>query len=178
MRAWLKQAAVDEKRDPAIAGTTPSVPAPSEAIQAERNPDLWNDPLFPFIKTYGVSLAVMAITGGATESEVPALTPEPSPASGVTFIGQQSGPSIVVPRGAAGPIPAWNGKGVQYTGGSGGPGLSPKVSGLRIMEPTPPKGPSPGYPSGSGSYFNATDKPSIRSLGERLLLRTPCGTFP
>ena len=72
-----------------------------------------------------------------------------------TMIGQESGPSIVVPEGATGPTPAWNGAGAQYTGGRGGPGLSPRVSGLRIMEPTLPKGPSPGYPSGYGSYFNA-----------------------
>jgi hypothetical protein len=36
-----------------------------------------------------------------------------------TFIGQEKGPSVAVPGGAAGPIPAMSGKGVQYRGGEG-----------------------------------------------------------
>jgi hypothetical protein len=72
------------------------------------------------------------------------------------MIGQESGPSIVVPEGATGPIPANNGLGVQYTGGSGGPGLDPSVSSVRIMDPTAPAGPSPGYPNGYASYSNAS----------------------
>lgn len=83
-----------------------------------------------------------------------------------TFIGQESGPSIVVPQGATGPSPTWNGTGVQYTGGAGGPGLNIRVSGVRIMEPTLPNGPSPGYPGGYASYFNAsgqTVKPAKRT---------------
>jgi hypothetical protein len=40
-------------------------------------------------------------------------------------------------------------------GWRGGPGLDARVSGLRIMDPTLPNGPSPDYPGGYASYFNA-----------------------
>jgi hypothetical protein len=68
-----------------------------------------------------------------------------------------------VPHGAFGPIPANNGQGIQFTGGSGGlglypnvwgPGTYPEISGMRIMNPTQARGPSPGYPGGYISYWN------------------------
>jgi hypothetical protein len=70
------------------------------------------------------------------------------------FIGQESGASIVVPQGATGPLPANNGLGVKYVGGSGEPGLSPNAGSFRIIDPTLPAGPSPGYPTGYASYLN------------------------
>lgn len=50
-----------------------------------------------------------------------------------TFIGQANGPSIVVPKGAVGPTPVVTGRGVEYVGGRGGPGLDPRVSNVRIV---------------------------------------------
>jgi hypothetical protein len=70
---------------------------------------------------------------------------------------------IPVPHGASGPHPVRSGAGFQYTGGRGGSGLHPNVSGVRIMDPTPPKGPSPGYPHGYVNYFNAA-KPTAQSV--------------
>ncbi len=59
---------------------------------------------------------------------------------------------IRVPEGANGPIPAESGKGFQFTGGSGGDPLSPRVAGVRVMDPV-----ASGkylYPNGYVSYFN------------------------
>ncbi len=59
---------------------------------------------------------------------------------------------IRVPEGANGPIPAESGKGFQFTGGSGGDPLSPRVAGVRVMDPV-----TSGkylYPNGYVSYFN------------------------
>lgn len=70
------------------------------------------------------------------------------------FLGQANGPAIPIPEGAVGPTPVQNGNGFQYTGGSGGNGLSPNACNVRIMDPTLPKGPSPGYPNGYANYSN------------------------
>ena len=70
------------------------------------------------------------------------------------FVVTSKGDVIPVPLGATGPTPVRTGKGFQYTGGSGGQGLDPQVSEVRIMEPTLPRGPSPGYPGGYASYGN------------------------
>jgi RHS repeat-associated protein len=82
--------------------------------------------------------------------------------SGNKFVVSPTGQTIVVPAGAAGPNAVINpgGKvtGFSYTGGSGGSGLSPKVTTVRIMNPTPPKGASPGYPNGYVTYQNAADQ--------------------
>ena len=56
-------------------------------------------------------------------------------------------------------MPVRTGQGVQYTGGSGGHGLDPRVCNVRIMEPTPPRGRSPGYPGGYVSYSNNRGQP-------------------
>jgi hypothetical protein len=85
-----------------------------------------------------------------------------------TFIGQEGGPSIVVPKAASGPVPADNGLGVKYVGGAGGPGLDPRVSSVRIMEPTAPAGPSPGYPNGYAVYSNASGQAVNPLTGQTL----------
>jgi RHS repeat-associated protein len=65
------------------------------------------------------------------------------------FIAPESGPAIIVPNGATGPIPAINGKGFRYTDGSGGHGLDLRTTDVRIMDPTSR------YPNGYGSYSNS-----------------------
>jgi hypothetical protein len=62
---------------------------------------------------------------------------------------------MAVPQDAIGPMPVHTGKGVQYAGGSGGHGLDPRVSNVRIMDPTPPRGRSLGYPGGDVSYSHS-----------------------
>jgi RHS repeat-associated protein len=78
------------------------------------------------------------------------------------FVVSPSGTAFPVPKGATGPTPVLNpaGKqtGVAYTGGAGG--ANGKVSTMRIMDPTPAKGSSPGYPNGYIKYENsASPKP-------------------
>ena len=72
------------------------------------------------------------------------------------FVVTSNGQVIPVPSNATGPIPAQNGQGFRYTGGSGGKGLAPTTTDVRIMDPTLPKGNSPGYPNGYTSYSNSS----------------------
>jgi RHS repeat-associated protein len=95
-----------------------------------------------------------------------------------TMIGQQAGPGIVVPRGAVGPTAVESGRGVQYVGGSGGPGLSSRVSNVRIMEPTAPSGPSPGYPRGYASYSNASRQTVNPATGQTVPKSSPWWHIP
>jgi hypothetical protein len=85
----------------------------------------------------------------------------------VTFIGQEAGPAMVVPRGASGPTPALNGSGVRYVGGTGGPGLDARVSGLRIMNPTGR------YPGGYASYTNAAGQTVNPLTGQTIAPSNP-----
>lgn len=98
------------------------------------------DPLFrePHLFIYARALAA---EGGAGSAE-----PGPS------FITNSNGETIPVPEGATGPSPATSGKGFQFTGGSGGSWLNPRVAGVRVMESV-----TSGkylYPNGYVSYFN------------------------
>ena len=83
-----------------------------------------------------------------------------APAEAPGFVASPGGDVIPVPKGAAGPDPVVNPQGnttgFAYTGGSGGPGLDPKVSGVRVMDPTPARGSSPGYSEGYVTYQNAS----------------------
>jgi RHS repeat-associated protein len=73
------------------------------------------------------------------------------------FVVSPGGTAFPVPKGAHGPTPVINdaGKqtGVAYTGGAGG--ASGQVSTMRVMDPTQPKGKSPGYPDGYVKYENS-----------------------
>lgn len=75
-------------------------------------------------------------------------------ARGTDFVVSPRGDVIPIPQGASGPLPTWSGKGIQYQGGQGGGnGLHPKVTGVRIMDPSPPMLNSPGYPNGYVVYM-------------------------
>ena len=69
--------------------------------------------------------------------------------NGPSFIVTANGTVFPVPNGAVGPGPVNSGNGFSFTGGSGGNGLSPQTTGLRIMDPTPQ------YPNGYGVYMNS-----------------------
>ena len=77
---------------------------------------------------------------------------------GPSFLVSEGGDVIPVPSGASGPSPVVNpqGKttGFAFTGGKGGHGLDPKVTDVRVMDATPGKGSSPGYPNGYVTYQN------------------------
>lgn len=106
-----------------------------------------------------------AIEGTATEGASLAE-------GGTGFVVTPKGEVIPVPRGANGPVPNVNpgGRvtGTAYTGGSGGPGLDPRVSNVRIMDPTAPRGASPGYPGGYVNYQNAAGQ-SVNPLTGRTI---------
>jgi len=59
---------------------------------------------------------------------------------------------IPVPEGAEGPLPVRSGNGFQFTGGSGGDPLDPRVTGVRVMDPVT-SGKYP-YANGYVSYSN------------------------
>ena len=73
------------------------------------------------------------------------------------FIVSPGGTAFPVPKNATGPTPVLNQAGAQtgiaFTGGQGG--NNGQVSTMRIMNPTPPRGASPGYPKGYIKYENA-----------------------
>jgi hypothetical protein len=75
---------------------------------------------------------------------------------GPSFITNGNGESVPVPEGATGPQPTANGKGFQFSGGSGGNGLNSNVFGVRIMDPATSGGFS--YPNGYVSYFNESNQ--------------------
>lgn len=126
--------------------------------------------------------------GLTTQCTDPKSTPEEEPktnvlpSSGSTFIVSPDGVVIVAPSGAVGPTPVVNdaGKttGFAFTGGSGGPGLDPRVTDVRIMDPTPPKGASPGYPSGYATYQNATGQGVNPSTGQTIPNKDPMRHIP
>ena len=72
------------------------------------------------------------------------------------FIVAPNGTVFPVPKGATGPSPVvnpgGNHTGTAYTGGSGG--VNGQVDTIRIMNPTPARGNSPGYPNGYIKYEN------------------------
>ncbi|TFZ44634.1 RHS repeat-associated core domain-containing protein [Stenotrophomonas maltophilia] len=88
-----------------------------------------------------------------------AQTPAAAPAtpSGPSYVISSNGTAFPVPTGASGPTPVINpaGKqtGVAFTGGAGG--SNGQVATMRMMDPTPPRGNSPGYPAGYIKYENA-----------------------
>jgi RHS repeat-associated protein len=104
---------------------------------------------FPAVETaIGVAAVFVGPKGAKVKTEGPG------------FVVSRGGDVIPVPEGASGPNPVVNpqGKttGFSYTEGSGGPGLDPRVSDVRVMDPTAPRGNSPGYPDGYVTYQNAS----------------------
>jgi RHS repeat-associated protein len=100
------------------------------------------------------SRALPAPTAAASTS---AAVAAPAPASSPNFVVSSNGTAFPVPPGSTGPSPVKNpgGKqtGVAFTGGAGG--ANRQVATMRMMDPTPPRGGSPGYPAGYIKYENA-----------------------
>jgi len=136
---------------PAQAGATPATPTGGAPAPVSPTPVPQSPPSAP--------------ATNSPASTTPASTPPPAAGSGSpnaapNFIVSPGGTVFPVPEGATGPLPANNGLGFKYVGGNGGNGLAPNVAGVRFMDPTQPSGPSPGYPTGYGSYSNgATPTP-------------------
>jgi RHS repeat-associated protein len=92
------------------------------------------------------------------------------------------GDAIPVPNGASGPVPvvnnAGNTTGFGYTGGSGGNGLSDNTTGVRVMDPTPARGASPGYPNGHVSYGNSSGQTVNGQTGQTVPRSDPSAHVP
>ncbi len=91
-------------------------------------------------------------------------TPSPN------FVVSSNGTAFPVPPGSTGPTPvvnsAGNQTGVAFTGGKGGE--NGQVATMRIMDPTSPKGASPGYPGGYIKYEKANRQGVDPSSGKTL----------
>lgn len=72
-------------------------------------------------------VGVAAIAVGAVRGQ------SASQSRGPSFVAASDGTVFPVPRGAIGPTPT-RAPGMQFTGGSGGHGLDPRVSGVRFMD--------------------------------------------
>lgn len=92
---------------------------------------------------------------------------------GPDFVVTSKGAAVPIPKGATGPNPVINqgGKttGHAYIGGKGG--TNKQVDTVRIMDPTQPRGKSPGYPKGYVKYENrlgqGVDATSGRTLSNK-----------
>ena len=129
----------------------------------------------------------------STPATVPTSVPQGTPAStsqaGTVDTGPKplivvspGGDAIPVPNGASGPVPvdnkAGNTTGFGYTGGSGGNGLDSRTTGVRVMDPTPARGASPGYPNGYVSYDNGKGQTVNGQTGQTVPNKAPSAHIP
>ena len=92
------------------------------------------------------------------------------------FIVSPGGTVFTVPKGASGPFPVRTGKGFEYTGGSGGNGLSQRTTDVRIMDPV-----TSGkyqYPGGYGSYGNTSGQAVNPYTGKTIPRSDPMWHIP
>jgi hypothetical protein len=92
------------------------------------------------------------------------------------FIVSEGGTVYPVPEGATGPFPAESGNGFQFTGGSGGNGLSSSATDFRFMDPV-----TTGkyqYPGGYGSYGNAAGQTINPLTGQTIAPSNPWWHIP
>ena len=98
------------------------------------------------------------------------------------FVVTGRGQAIPVPSGATGPVPvvnrAGNTTGFGYTGGNGGSGLSPNACNVRVMNPTQPQAPSPGYPGGYVNYSNSSGQSINPLTGQTVAPSSPWWHIP
>jgi RHS repeat-associated protein len=94
-----------------------------------------------------LSVLAGARLGGAGTTAAPSGPKTPS------FVVDSYGNVSTVPKGATGPYATNNGVGANYTGGSGGFGLHPSVTDVRVIPPGSQSGGRP-YPNGVTIYTN------------------------
>src|SRR5215468_491889 len=94
------------------------------------------------------------------------------------FIVTSGGDVIPLPQGVMGPMPAQNGRGFRYVGGSGGHGLDARVSEVRIMDPVPARGQAPGYTGGYVTYSNAVGQSVNPYTGRTVAQADPIWHIP
>ena len=115
----------------------------------------------------GERIAARSITPGSDDDGPwgPMISGAGAPAPGL-FVVTPRGAAVPVPTGATGPNPTRPSgnppapHGFQFNGGTGGgPSLGENVTDVRIMDPTPPRGNSPGYPHGAVVYSDRAGNP-------------------
>jgi len=125
-----------------------------------------------------VAIAQLAALAGAARAGLRELIARlaggkgvPPPVPAPDFVATANGEVVTIPRGATGPYPTDTGKGFQYVGGSGGPGLSPRVTDVRIMDPI--VDPPYIYPNGYVNYMNKIGQTISRFLGRTVAPSDP-----
>ena len=116
-------------------------------------------PVYPVETLIGIATGgsvVRSALGAIVNQFLPNPVSNAAASSAPDFVVSPNGTAYPVPAGAQGPTPvinpAGNQTGVAFTGGSGG--ANGQVSTIRLMDPTPPRGNSPGYPNGYIVYQN------------------------
>ena len=112
----------------------------------------------------GLGIAISYANQAIAASETVVTSPD--------FVVSPNGDVVPVPNGATGPTPAENSAGFRYTGGSGGNGLNPRVSDVRIMNPTSK------YPNGYISYSNASNQAVNPFTGQTVPRSSPWWHIP
>ena len=106
--------------------------------------------------TGAVAIDTAIVGVGAATVATGTILMNQNQAGGTDYVVSSGGTAYPVPNGATGPTnvvnPAGNVTGSAFTGGTGG--ANGQVSTMRLMDPTPPRGNSPGYPSGYIKYEN------------------------
>jgi RHS repeat-associated protein len=122
------------------------------------------------------ALAVIATAGRSSLPASKAMPTQPTAAAATptvtppNFIVSPNGTAFPVPPGSQGPVPVINPAGSQtgsaYVGGTGG--ANKQVDSMRIMNPTPARGSSPGYPKGYIKYENSQKQGVDPNTGKTL----------
>lgn len=108
----------------------------------------------------GRSAESLAISAGSAASK----------SSGASFIVNSAGEAVAIPRGASGPL-STRASGIQFTGGSGGWGMSERVTGVRIMDAT-------GKAGRRVNYMNEAGQTVDRFTGRTIANSDPRGHLP
>lgn len=142
----------DDKLGPAIGAALTGVLAAPVAGFALTNPAMATTVTNVVADSLaGEALGGASLTAGASAAATTA-------ANAPDFVVSAKGTAFPVPKGATGPTPVTSPAGKQtgaaFTGGKGG--ANGQVSTMRMMDPTPPRGASPGYPNGYIKYENAS----------------------
>ena len=127
-----------------------------------------------------VMSSIFASSNSSSDAPTPA-TPAVSPTT-PSFVVTPGGDAMPIPAGPNDPAPVVNdaGKttGSGYSGGSGGVGMDPKVSDVRIMDPTPARGAAPAYPGGYVSYGNRAGQTVNPQTGRTVPKNDPSAHIP
>ena len=133
------------------------------AVESFNNGDYWKSAgfaalgIFNTVNPLGKAFKAVKATSKAVEAVVGRVTKGLGKADNAPdFVVSPGGTAFPVPKGASGPTPVVNPAGKKtgdaFTGGSGG--ANGQVDTIRMMDPTPPRGNSPGYPNGYIKYEN------------------------